>query len=177
MMIMYEVPPDENIIIEERKIPTNEESLAKAISEIDIDAIRANYLVSDFSGLAGIKNFILSLLQPELVQAKKFRLLQLEFLEQVKDLTETLPVRERTYVLLGAFQYAQGRWLPFPNYGPLLELELKRADLVQIISENDERIKLEKLFDNPQLVNKAADRAFAHFLEQHSELHKLERKI
>lgn len=167
----YEVPPAEPIEWQERKILTNEESVAKALAEIDIPLVRANYNGTYFRGYW---NKFKNLFQPKLLQEKKTRLLQLAFLEKIQTLSAELPIMERAYILLGAFQYAKGRWLPFPNYGPLLTLDLKRDVLLEIISENDQRVKLANLFDNPNLVSNAADRAFAKFMQLHPELHRID---
>lgn len=157
------------MFIPEKEVPSNEESIAKALAEIDLEEIRFNYLAYDFLGL---KNRFRCLFKPRLLKEKQKRLLQLDFLTDVKKLTASLEIKSRAYILLGAFQYAMGRWLPFPSHGPLFELELKRGDLVQIISENDSNIKLEILFNNPNLINIEADKAFLFFLEKNPEMHK-----
>lgn len=151
----------------DRKVLTPEEEIEKAMTELDIEQVRINFLMTYHSGfLNGVKTIV----APLRLLDKKTRLKQLYFLEAVKERMGFETINIQAYTFLGAFRYVQGRWGSFPDTGPLYEMAITNNNLERVIGEFGGDIKLEQLLKDPTLITERADTHFATFLKDNQDL-------
>lgn len=139
--------------------------LTSLFGELDLQELYSSYLVENYSGLKKLK-----MLLPKHKKTCEIRRMQIDFVHKVQIIAKNESVLERAYLLLGALQFVQGRWTPFPSTGILYELVLKASDLEQMISENAEAIDLGKLFEHPNLIKEMADDALRRLLSNHPDI-------
>lgn len=139
--------------------------LTSLFGELDLQELYSSYLVENYSGVNKVK-----LMMPEHKKVCEIRRMQIDFVHKVQVIAKDSPMLERAYLLLGALQFVQGRWTPFPFTGILYELVLKASDLEQMISENSKVIDLEKLFANPNLIKEMADDSLRRLISSHPEI-------
>ncbi|MBT4962619.1 MAG: hypothetical protein HOI53_04030 [Francisellaceae bacterium] len=139
--------------------------LVLLFSDLDLQTMYSSYVAENFSGINKLK-----LLSSKHKKEREIRRMQVDFVYKVQVLANDSSLINRAYLLLGALQFVQGRWTPFPTTGILYELVLKASDLEQMISENAKVIDLEKLFQCPSLIRDMADESLRRLISSNPEL-------